>query len=105
MVVQFLDEVRELAAARGIDLQSSSAYSDSETDLPMLETVGHPYAVNPDKNLAALAHERAWPILTFEKPVRAHDHRRSRTPVIVGAVVLGALTVAGRMWRGGSEPE
>ncbi len=38
---------------RGIDLAESSAYSDSETDVPMLEAVGHPYAVNPDRVLAS----------------------------------------------------
>ena len=91
--------IRELAEQRGIDLSASSAYSDSETDVPMLETVGHPYAVNPDRNLARIAHEREWPILTFEKPVRAKDRRRSTTPVIVGAVVLGTLAVAGRIWQ------
>ena len=92
--------IRELAQRLNIDLSLSSAYSDSETDVPMLECVGFAYAVNPDRVLARIAHDRSWPILTFEKPVRAHDHRRSRTPVIVGAAVVGALTVAGRFWRG-----
>ncbi len=90
--------MRELAALRGIDLAESSAYSDSETDVPMLEAVGHPYAVNADRVLARIAHERSWPILTFVRPVRAHDRRRSRTPVIVGAMIVGALTVAERFW-------
>ena len=93
--------IREIAAQRGIDLALSSAYSDSETDVPMLETVGHPYAVNPDRTLARIAHERAWPILTFDKPVRARDRQSSHTPVIVGAAILGALTVVGRLWRRG----
>ena len=95
--------IRELAAARGIDLSISSAYSDSETDVPMLETVGHPYAVNPDRSLARIAHERSWPILTFDKPVRAHDRRRSRTPMIVGAAVVGVMAVAGRVWRSNAQ--
>jgi len=95
--------IRELAQTRSINLAESSAYSDSETDVPMLETVGHPYAVNPDKNLARIAHEREWPILTFNKPVRARDHRRSRTPVVLGAMVLGVLTVLGGIFRGGSD--
>ena len=43
--------VRELAAQRGYDLSSSFAYSDSVTDLPLLEAVGHPHAVNPDRPL------------------------------------------------------
>jgi HAD superfamily hydrolase (TIGR01490 family) len=91
--------IEELAAQRDIDLPSCSAYSDSETDVPMLECVGHPYAVNPDRNLARIAHEREWPILTFKKPVRVRDRHRSHTPVIVGAFVVGALSVAGRFWR------
>ncbi len=37
-----------MAAKRGIDLSESYAYSDSESDLPMLELVGNPVAVNPD---------------------------------------------------------
>jgi HAD superfamily hydrolase (TIGR01490 family) len=88
--------IRELAEQRGIDLSESSAYSDSETDVWMLETVGHPYAVNPDRALARIAHEREWPILIFDRPVKAKDRRRSTTPVIVGAVLLGTLAVAGR---------
>lgn len=93
--------IREIAESRNIDLAVSSAYSDSETDLPMLETVGHPYAVNPDRTLAKIAHEREWPILTFSKPVRAHDRRSSHTPVIVGAVIVGVLSVLGRFLRSG----
>jgi HAD superfamily hydrolase (TIGR01490 family) len=93
--------MRELAANRHLDLSASSAYSDSETDVPMLASVGHPFAVNPDRSLARIAHDREWPILSFRKPVRAHDHRRSRTPAIVGAAVVGALAFAGRFFRGG----
>jgi HAD superfamily hydrolase (TIGR01490 family) len=92
--------IREIAAARDIDLSISSAYSDSETDLPMLEVVGHPYAVNPDRTLARIAHERAWPILTFSKPVRAHDRRNSHTPVIVGALIVGVVSALGVFYRG-----
>ncbi len=47
------EAIRELAAERGYDLAACSAYSDSATDLPMLEEVGHPFAVNPDKALRA----------------------------------------------------
>lgn len=94
--------MRELADERGIDLSQSAAYSDSETDVPMLDAVGHPYAVNPDRSLARIAHDRAWPILSFSKPVRAHDHRAARTPAIVGAALVGALAVASRFLRGSS---
>src|SRR4051812_19486539 len=58
--------MRELAATEGIDLAASYAYSDSESDLPMLRAVGHPVAVNPDAPLATIAREEGWEILRFE---------------------------------------
>jgi HAD superfamily hydrolase (TIGR01490 family) len=57
--------VRELAAERGYRLGDCYAYSDSVTDLPMLETVGHPRAVNPDRALRRIARQRGWPVLAF----------------------------------------
>jgi len=57
--------VREFAASEGFDLEASTAYSDSHTDLPFLETVGHPVAVNPDRALRKIANARSWPILEF----------------------------------------
>jgi len=57
--------MRELASARGYQLADCYAYSDSVTDLPMLETVGHPRAVNPDRALRRIARERHWPVLAF----------------------------------------
>jgi HAD superfamily hydrolase (TIGR01490 family) len=53
----------ELAARDGLDLAASTAYSDSHSDLPFLEAVGHPVVVNPDKSLRKIAQERGWPIL------------------------------------------
>ena len=47
-----------------VETNESKAYSDSLSDAPMLELVGHPAAVNPDARLRALAAERGWPILT-----------------------------------------
>jgi HAD superfamily hydrolase (TIGR01490 family) len=47
------------------DLEASTAYSDSHTDLPFLEAVGHPVAVNPDRALRRIATERRWPVLEF----------------------------------------
>ncbi|MDX6680974.1 MAG: hypothetical protein QOG94_1013 [Solirubrobacteraceae bacterium] len=58
--------MRELAAERGIDLEQSWAYSDSASDLPMLRAVGHPVAVNPDAELARVAREEGWDVMTFE---------------------------------------
>jgi HAD superfamily hydrolase (TIGR01490 family) len=60
--------IRELAAERGYRLAECYAYSDSITDLPMLEAVGHPSAVNPDRALRRVAAERGWPILSFATP-------------------------------------
>jgi HAD superfamily hydrolase (TIGR01490 family) len=60
------DAMRELAAAEGIDLAASWAYSDSESDLPMLRAVGHPVAVNPDTVLARVAREEGWAVLRFD---------------------------------------
>ena len=57
--------VRELADERGYDLAESTAYSDSHTDLPFLEVVGHPIVVNPDRALRRVAAERHWPVLRF----------------------------------------
>jgi len=49
----------------GIDLSESYAYSDSQTDLPLLEAVGHPVVVNPDRELRKIADEREWPVREF----------------------------------------
>jgi len=93
--------VRELAAAEGYDLGACSAYSDSFTDLPMLEAVGHPHAVNPDKALRAEAHRRDWPVLDFETPVglrRRHPDARDRR---VAIATVGAAAAAGVVWYAG----
>jgi HAD superfamily hydrolase (TIGR01490 family) len=59
--------IRQLAVREGIDLGASYAYSDSESDLPMLRAVGHPVAVNPDHELGRVAREEGWEILRFER--------------------------------------
>ena len=61
------DGVRQLAAERGYRLEECYAYSDSVTDLPLLEMVGHPHAVNPDRALRRAARDREWPVLTFSQ--------------------------------------
>ena len=61
------EAVRELAAREDIDLAASTAYSDSHTDLPFLEAVGHAVAVNPDRALRRVARERGWPVLAFRR--------------------------------------
>lgn len=59
--------VRELAAAETLELDRSTAYSDSHTDLPFLEAVGNPVAANPDRQLRRIAQARGWPILEFSR--------------------------------------
>jgi HAD superfamily hydrolase (TIGR01490 family) len=88
--------VRELAAAEGIDLAASTAYSDSHTDLPFLETVGNPVVVNPDRELRRIARERGWPILSFTKPLYPVVRRRLRPALIGLPLALGAAVWAAR---------
>ncbi|MGZ4271536.1 MAG: HAD family hydrolase, partial [Solirubrobacteraceae bacterium] len=59
--------MRELAAREGLDLAASWAYSDSESDLPMLRAVGHPVAVNPDAELGRVARAEGWEVMRFEQ--------------------------------------
>ena len=87
--------IRALAESHHLDLDESSAYSDSVTDLPMLEAVGHPFAVNPDRALAKEARERGWEILQFSNPVRLRDRASVRLPAVTGALVLVGLLLAG----------
>ncbi len=93
--------VLELAALRGYDLAGSYAYSDSVTDVPMLEAVGHPYAVNADRALRKIAGERDWPLLTFSNavPLRARlAGMRPEHPVISAGVVGAGAAAAGLVW-------
>jgi len=57
--------LRDLAVDDGLDLDGSTAYSDSYSDVPFLEAVGHPVAVNPDRRLKSIARARAWPTIRF----------------------------------------
>ena len=93
------EAMQRVAAEEGIDLDASYAYSDSATDLPMLEVVGHPVAVNPDRELARVARERAWEVRQFVQPVRLRDRVPvpPAAPAAVGGGVLAA-TAAGALW-------
>ncbi|MBC7292321.1 MAG: HAD family hydrolase [Actinotalea sp.] len=81
------EAIRDLANREGYDLAASYAYSDSVTDLPLLETVGHAAVVNPDRALRRLATERGWESLAFARPVALRRLPPSRT-VPVGLLVL-----------------
>ncbi len=60
-----VERALEYAARHGIDLERSYFYSDSASDLPLLEAVGHPVAVNPNRKLRKIAAARGWPVLRF----------------------------------------
>ncbi|MFW6692926.1 HAD family hydrolase [Streptomyces sp. MAR4 CNX-425] len=97
------EAVRALADAEGYDLARSYAYSDSITDVPLLETVGHPCAVNPDRALRREAEGRGWPVLSFARPVRLKQRLPQFTlpsrPVLAAAAAgLAAATAAGVVW-------
>ena len=95
------DAMRLAADGLGIDLTESYAYSDSATDLPMLETVGHATVVNPDRDLRRIAAERGWDVRTFQHPVPL----RSRVPMpraaptlAIGGGVIALVVVGATSW-------
>ncbi|MET9860568.1 HAD family hydrolase [Streptomyces smyrnaeus] len=98
------EAIRELAESEGYDLVRCYAYSDSVTDLPMLEAVGNPHAVNPDRALRKEALTRDWPVLTFSRPVRLKQRipslsMPSRPALALTAVAVGAAAAtAGFVW-------
>jgi HAD superfamily hydrolase (TIGR01490 family) len=88
--------MERIAARDGFSLADCWAYSDSMTDLPMLEVVGHPVAVNPDRDLGRIASERGWDIRWFVEPVRLRDRVPMPSPraAAVGGGVGAAVTAA-----------
>jgi HAD superfamily hydrolase (TIGR01490 family) len=89
--------VKELAQERGYDLAECYAYSDSVTDVPMLAAVGHPYAVNPDKDLRKHAASQEWPVLTFSRPVALRTTPATKQ-TLAALAVGGALAAGGLLW-------
>ena len=67
--------VAELAADKGLDLAECAAYSDSINDLPLLESVGYPHAVNPEGELRRIAMREGWPV---------HELRTRRRALLIG---------------------
>jgi HAD superfamily hydrolase (TIGR01490 family) len=86
--------VRSLAAERGYDLDECYAYSDSSSDLPLLEAVGHPSTVNPSRSLRRIALDRGWPTLEFRHPIPLGRRLRDRPAVPVAAVLSVGVAVA-----------
>ena len=84
--------IRELAAAEGFALADCHAYSDSESDLPMLRAVGHPVAVNPDRPLERVAREEGWRIMRFDTL-----GRKLKVGAAVGAVGVAGAVIGSRV--------
>ncbi|MGW2596118.1 HAD family hydrolase [Streptomyces klenkii] len=104
------EAIKELAESEGYDLSRCYAYSDSVTDIPMLETVGHPHAVNPDRALRREAAARDWPVLSFNRPVRLKQRvpalsMPSRPALVAAAAVGAAAATAGLVWLAGRRRE
>ncbi len=96
--------VTEVAERDGLDLDHCWAYSDSVTDVPMLAAVGHPVAVNPDRELAKVAKERGWQVERFalEVPLRERVPMPAPRQAAMGggAAAVGAAAVgAWWLWR------
>jgi HAD superfamily hydrolase (TIGR01490 family) len=100
--VHKVEAIEAEVAIHGLDLARSFAYSDSITDLPMLEAVGHPVAVNPDRSLLKEAEARGWEIRTFEnpRPLREGSIAAPKPAAIgVGAIGMGLAAGATLWWR------
>ena len=88
----------ELANWNGYELDQCYAYSDSASDLPMLEAVGHPVAVNPDAKLERHARRNGWPIVIFSQQTKSVVRRTAASVArsgIAGASFAAGVAVAG----------
>jgi HAD superfamily hydrolase (TIGR01490 family) len=94
------EAVRALAVSEGLDLEKCSAYSDSSNDIPMLSTVGHATAVNPDSQLRAYAKEMGWDIADFRRRAQIREYALPATSAASGvAFGLAAGYLLGRVAR------
>ena len=96
--------MEQLAQSNGYDLSASYAYSDSSTDIPMLELVGHPTAVNPDRALRKHALERGWETAAFSLAVPLRQRLRPTAPAVTAlaataGIAAGALGLAALLRR------
>jgi len=105
---------RAIARDEGVELDQSYFYTDSHEDLPLLDAVGHPRPLNPNRQLAQIAKERLWPVRRFRSRgapgigdlVRTGLSYASVAPAIGAGVVAGlvngsyreALNVSGSVW-------
>jgi HAD superfamily hydrolase (TIGR01490 family) len=90
---------KRLAAEHGYELSHCHAYTDSSTDIPLLESVGNPHVVNPDRALRKVAVDRGWPVLAFTNPVSLRNRFGTHSAAAV-ALGVGAVAAAGVTWYG-----
>ena len=96
------EAILAIADREGLDLAQCSAYSDSANDLPMLTTVGHPVAVNPDARLKRAARENGWDIRDFRTGRKA---AKVGVPAAAGAgAIAGGIAVGLAMHRAHNRP-
>jgi HAD superfamily hydrolase (TIGR01490 family) len=98
-----VEAMEALARREGYDLSRSYAYSDSITDRPMLEAVGHAAAVNPSRALKRLAEEKGWEVVRFRapEPVRSQNRRfvaAAAAVALAPAAIAAAALLAARLW-------
>jgi HAD superfamily hydrolase (TIGR01490 family) len=86
-----VEAIVELARWHGYELDQCYAYSDSASDLPMLEAVGHPVAVNPDTRLERHARRHGWPIVIFSQRTKSVIRRSITSAATVGFAGAGFL--------------
>ena len=103
-----VEAITDLAKWENLDLAQCYAYSDSASDLPMMEAVGHPVAVNPDARLERIAQQNGWPIVVFSKRTKAVVRRTTQALGTAGVGAAGfvagtryarARVVGSRRWR------
>ncbi|MFI6433192.1 HAD-IB family hydrolase [Rhodococcus oryzae] len=86
------DALRSYAERKEADLSRSFAYSNGGEDIPMLESVGHPVALNPDRKLTGVAQRKGWPVVNLRKPQLGADPVSVvRTSTAVGALMATAV--------------
>ena len=98
-----VEAIEQLARWEGLDLDQCWAYSDSASDLPMLDAVGHPVAVNPDAKLERMAGQRGWPVVVFSKRTK-EVIRRTTQGVGAGGLAAGGFAGGIRWARTRSVP-
>ncbi len=93
------EAIKEFAAEHGYNLEQCYAYSDSITDAPMLNVVGHGFAVNPDRTMRRAAVRHGWGVLRFQKPVGLRRGTPSAPFWVSMGLVVGALLTALFVYR------